>query len=79
MGKQQEITVEDRLISIREVEKLVGLKQSAIYARMTRDEFPRGRSLGPRTVRWLHSEVKAWMAELPSAQVREADRPQGQR
>lgn len=72
----KEITVRDRLISIREVEERVGLKQSAIYSRMAQGQFPRCRSLGPRTVRWVESEIEAWAAELPTAQGREADQRQ---
>lgn len=56
----KDITVRDRLISIREVEARVGLKQSAIYSRMAQGSFPRCRSLGPRTVRWVESEIEAW-------------------
>ena len=70
----REITVKDRLISIREVERLVGLKQSAIYDRISKSQFPPSRSLGLRTIRWLESEVEAWVHELPIAPAHEAVR-----
>ena len=68
MREAKEITVRDRLISIREVEVRVGLKQSTIYAKMASGTFPRGRSLGPRTVRWVESEIEQWVGDLPVSQ-----------
>ena len=48
-----------------EVEKLVSLKRSAIYAAMSAGRFPRPYQLGPRCVRWRESEIESWMSSRP--------------
>ena len=54
----------DRLIRRDEVERLTGLKRSAIYHRNLHDaNWPRPISLGPNTVAWVESEVRAWMQQ----------------
>lgn len=55
-----------RLIDRAEVEHLVGMKRSAIYHRMSLGLFPRPVPIGgapgkPTAVRWLASEVDAWI------------------
>lgn len=54
----------DRLLRLPEVEKKVGLKKSEIYRRMGIDAFPRSRSLGPRCVVWLESEIDEWVRSI---------------
>jgi len=39
------------------------LRRSAIYLRLTNGTFPKPIRLGPRSVRWIASEVDAWIAE----------------
>ena len=51
----------------REVEQLVGFSRSAIYAKMNNGTFPRPKSIGDGSVRWLHSEVVEWIQQLKSA------------
>jgi prophage regulatory protein len=51
-----------RLLRRRQVEGLVGLRRSAIYAAMAAGRFPKPINLGPRAVAWLASEVEAWIA-----------------
>ena len=55
----------DRLLNLHEVQRIVGLKKSAIYQRMQAGRFPRPMRLGPRTVRWWASEIEDWMRVLP--------------
>lgn len=50
------------LLRRREVEREVGLSRSSIYDYMARGAFPRPVNIGPRTVRWLASEIEAWKA-----------------
>lgn len=52
----------ESLLTREEVEKRVGLSRSTIYARMTAGTFPLGRR-EPETgnVRWLESEIDAWL------------------
>ena len=57
----------DRLLRRQEVERLTGFSRSAIYAKMSRGTFPRPKSVGDGSVRWLHSEVVEWIQGLKSA------------
>ncbi|MGB8295847.1 MAG: AlpA family transcriptional regulator [Polyangia bacterium] len=52
-----------RILRRRQVEALIGLRRSAIYAAMAAGTFPKQVHLGPRSVGWLASEVDAWIAE----------------
>ena len=52
---------EERFITMREVERLVGFKKSWIYHLITTDQFPRPFEIGCRAVRWRLSDVKNWM------------------
>ena len=54
----------DRLLRLPEVERKVGLKKSEIYRRMGIEAFPRSRSLGPRCVVWLESEIEEWVRSI---------------
>jgi prophage regulatory protein len=58
----------ERLLRLREVKEKTGLGSSTIYRRMADGTFPVPRSLGPNTVRWLQSEIDAWIRSLPSSQ-----------
>jgi len=46
----------------RALEARVGLKRSAIYARVKEGTFPAPISLGRHSVGWLASEVDDWIA-----------------
>jgi prophage regulatory protein len=52
----------DRLLRLPEVESLVGLRKSAIYAGMKAGDFPPCIKLGPRAAAWPESEIQAWIA-----------------
>lgn len=53
----------ERLLPRGEVERMTGFKRSAIYARIAAGTFPAPlREPGTGTVRWLESEVEAWIA-----------------
>jgi len=56
-----------RLLRRREVEARVGLSTSAIYRRMALGTFPRPRDLGGGVVRWVESDIIAWIERLPSS------------
>lgn len=51
------------LIDIHEVSAKVSLGVSTIYRMMKDGDFPASVSLAPRTVRWVSSEIDAWIAE----------------
>ncbi|WP_415886012.1 helix-turn-helix transcriptional regulator [Neptuniibacter sp. QD37_6] len=50
-----------RLIRRPEVEKLTGLGRSCIYARMSRNEFPKAIPIGGRLVAWNESDIQKWI------------------
>jgi len=54
----------DHLIELKEVERRVGLKKSAIYARIGKGTFPR--SVGyrdARAKRWSAAAIEQWKVE----------------
>jgi len=56
-----------RLLRRPEVETLIGLRRSAIYDLMSREEFPRPVRLGARAVAWRESDIAAWIAAREKA------------
>ena len=58
---------DERLLRLRDVKQKTGLGTSTIYRRIADGTFPAPRSLGPNTVRWLQSEIDAWIKSLPSS------------
>ena len=62
----------ERLIARTEVQARVGLSKSALYRRLSLDEFPRPLAVGGGTVRWKCSEIEAWIESRPRSKVREA-------
>jgi len=57
---------DERLLRLRDVKEKTGPGSSTIYRRIAEGTFPVPRSLGPNTVRWLESEIDAWIRSLPS-------------
>lgn len=53
----------ERLVRRPEVEKMVGLKRSAIYEKMSKGDFPKPVRIGKRAVAWRLSEIMKWMNE----------------
>ena len=56
-----------RLIRLPQVEHMTGLKRSAIYQRIARNEFPAPRRVTGRCSAWLESDVTAWILARPVA------------
>ena len=54
----------ERLLRLPEVKRKVGLGRSEIYRRMKVDLFPQSRTLGPRCVVWVESEIDAWIRDV---------------
>lgn len=50
-----------RLLRRKQVEDLTALSRSSIYDKVSKGEFPRPVSVGPRSVRWLATEVEAFI------------------
>ena len=53
----------DRLITIKEILKLLGVSQATLYKWIEDGHFPRAMAFGGRTRRWWRSEVLEWIAE----------------
>lgn len=52
-----------RLLRRPEVEKLVQLSRSTIYARIQQGTFPKPVPLGGRLVAWLDKDIQDWIQE----------------
>ena len=50
-----------RLIPLKEVERIVSLKKSAIYKLMHKDVFPKPIRIGARAVRWRSDELEHYL------------------
>lgn len=59
----------DRLLKLKDVMHMTSLGSSTIYRKMAADSFPRPRALSEACVRWMESEVLAWMTALPVAKA----------
>lgn len=60
--------IDDRcLLRRREVERLVGLSRSTIYAMMRRGQFPLPIRLSARAVAWRRRDLEDWLARRPLA------------
>ena len=53
----------DRLLRLPEVQRLTGLRRSAIYEQMQRGLFPRSVKAGPRAATWSEAAVQAWISD----------------
>lgn len=53
----------DRLLRLPDVERLTGLRRSAIYEQMQRGVFPRSVKAGRRAATWSEMAVQAWIAD----------------
>jgi prophage regulatory protein len=58
---------EKALIRRRQVEQLVQLSRSSIYAAVKNRTFPPPYRIGARAVAWKQSEVLAWLEARPLA------------
>ena len=54
----------ESLLRLPHVEAVVGLKKSKIYSLLQAGQFPAPVRLGPRSVRWKGSAVRAWIDGL---------------
>ncbi len=61
------MTMSDRLLRRREVEKIAGMSRSTIYRLMQEGEFPRPVKVGSAAVRWRASDITLWLESRPVA------------
>ena len=57
----------DRLIDLKEVEHLTGIKKATIYSYMRKGKFPKPIKIGKRAVRWSYVAVTEWIEQLKEA------------
>lgn len=66
-----------RLLRREEVETLVGLSRSAIYAAMAKGNFPRPLRVGQRAVRWSEADLERWLSTRAQANPHDVYSPRG--
>jgi prophage regulatory protein len=52
----------DRLVRLPEVERLTGLRKSAIYDQMKKGNFPRSVKCATRAAVWSEAAIQSWIA-----------------
>ena len=57
----------ERLLTWKEVCELVAMSPSTVRRRIEDAGFPPGIKVGPRTRRWLLSEIEEWIDSRPRA------------
>lgn len=58
---------EERLVRMDEVERLTGLRKTALYAMQADGTFPRSVCISSTRVAWKLSEVMGWINSRPRA------------
>lgn len=56
-----------KILRLRELTAVTGLKRSAIYAQIAEGTFPKPIPLGERAVGWLESDIENWQQERIAA------------
>ena len=57
----------NRLLTMKDVRELTRLGETKLREMVDAGKFPRAKQVGPRAVRWLLSDVEAWISSLPDA------------
>lgn len=59
----------NKLLNAKELKEILGVSVSQLYKLMALPvkPLPAQRRLGTKTSRWMASEIKAWMEDLPVA------------
>jgi prophage regulatory protein len=64
----QQGAIAHRLLRRRQVEQVIGLSRSTIYARLDKKSphydptFPKPITLGVKSIAWVESEIQSWVA-----------------
>ncbi|SMC10054.1 helix-turn-helix transcriptional regulator [Nitratiruptor tergarcus] len=56
-------TTQDKLITIKEVSSLIGMKKPTIYKYIREGQFPKPIKIGSRASRWSLNKVMEWIEE----------------
>ena len=57
-----------KILRRNEVEQIVGLSRSTIYAMMAEKTFPKPIKLGRRAVGWRSSDIEKWLKDMQEDQ-----------
>lgn len=57
-----------RILRIRQVLDMTGLRRTALYEKMHANEFPQSVKLGARAVGWREGDVLSWIDGLTPSQ-----------
>ena len=64
----------DRLLTSKQLTDETGISRSTIYRLLQNGAFPEPIYIGPRGVRWLESDIKAWLADRKALSLNVAGR-----
>ena len=67
----------DRLLTSKQLTAETGISRSTIYRLLQNGAFPKPIRIGPRAMRWLESDIKAWIVERKALSLNVAGRPVG--
>lgn len=56
------VVANERMLNVKQVLDRTGLSRTTIWRLEQTNQFPARRSIGPRRVAWLASEIDKWMA-----------------
>jgi prophage regulatory protein len=64
MQANQTASPASRILRIRQVLDMTGLRRTALYEKINASEFPKPVKLGVRAVGWREGDVLSWMDSL---------------
>jgi len=64
MKANQTVLSVNRILRIRQVLEMTGLRRTALYEKMHANQFPKSVKLGVRAVGWREGDVLSWMESL---------------
>ena len=67
MKANQVAPTQNRILRIRQVLEVTGLRRTALYEKRNANEFPEPVKLGKRAVGWREADVHAWMDNLATS------------
>ena len=61
--------MDNKLLTVKEVTKLIGFNVDWIYKKIAKNEFPKPIKIG-RSSRWLYTEIMQWINETANQATR---------
>jgi prophage regulatory protein len=63
------------VLRLKDLQRLLALSRSAIYARMAAGDFPPPIQLGPRAIGWRQADIDAWVESRTRQSHNQAVKP----